>query len=190
VIRYRRRGHAGSTPIDGPVSIAEHAQDCRALLGELDVTQAHVVGHSLGALVALQLAADAPRAVSSLALFEPAWLTVPSAPQTLEAMGPIVEKYLAGDRVAAVDGFFSLVFGSDWQAEVNRTVREALNRRQRMGPPCSNLIFHRCRSGASAPRKRLRSSSRCSSYPGTRVCRCTPRAATCFTHGGRAQRTT
>jgi pimeloyl-ACP methyl ester carboxylesterase len=122
VIRYRRRGHAGSTPIDGPVSIAEHAQDCRALLGELDVTQAHVVGHSLGALVALQLAADAPRAVSSLALFEPAWLTVPSAPQTLEAMGPIVEKYLAGDRVAAVDGFFSLVFGSDWQAEVNRTV--------------------------------------------------------------------
>jgi pimeloyl-ACP methyl ester carboxylesterase len=40
VIRYRRRGHAESTPIDGPISIAEHAQDCRALLGELDVTQA------------------------------------------------------------------------------------------------------------------------------------------------------
>ena len=56
VIRYRRRGHAGSTPIDGPVSIAEHAQDCRALLAALGVTQAHVVGHSYGALVALRLA--------------------------------------------------------------------------------------------------------------------------------------
>jgi pimeloyl-ACP methyl ester carboxylesterase len=40
VIRYRRRGHAENTPIDGPISIAEHAQDCRALLGELDVMQA------------------------------------------------------------------------------------------------------------------------------------------------------
>jgi pimeloyl-ACP methyl ester carboxylesterase len=122
VIRYRRRGYAGSTPIDGPVSIAEHAQDCRALLGELDVRQAHVVGHSYGASVALQLAIDAPRAVYSLALFEPGWLTVPSAPQALEALGPIVEKYMAGDRMAAVDGFFSLVFGSDWRAEVSRTV--------------------------------------------------------------------
>ncbi|MDQ4031747.1 MAG: alpha/beta fold hydrolase [Actinomycetota bacterium] len=59
-----------SIPIDDQVSIAEHAQDCRALLGELDVTQAHLVGHSYGACVALQLALDAPRAVSSLALFE------------------------------------------------------------------------------------------------------------------------
>jgi pimeloyl-ACP methyl ester carboxylesterase len=121
-IRYRRRGHAGSTPIDGPVSIAEHAQDCRALLGALDVTQAHVVGHSYGALVALQLAVDAPRAVSSLALFEPAWFTVPSGPQVLQTLGPIVEKYMAGHRMAAVDGFFSLMLGSDWQAEVSLTV--------------------------------------------------------------------
>ncbi|MCA1697351.1 MAG: alpha/beta hydrolase, partial [Actinobacteria bacterium] len=122
VIRYRRRGYAGSTPIDGPVSIAEHAQDCRALLDKLGVTQAHIVGHSYGALVALQLAVDAPGAVSSLALFEPGWFTVPSAPQVLETMGPIMEKYLAGGRVAAVDDFFSRGFGSDWRAEVSRTV--------------------------------------------------------------------
>ncbi|MGH4027066.1 MAG: alpha/beta fold hydrolase [Pseudonocardiaceae bacterium] len=44
VIRYRRRGHAGSTPVEGMVSVAEHAHDCRALLGALDVPQAHVVG--------------------------------------------------------------------------------------------------------------------------------------------------
>jgi pimeloyl-ACP methyl ester carboxylesterase len=122
VIRYRRRGHAGSTPIDGPVSIAEHAQDCRALLAALGVTQAHVVGHSYGALVALRLAVDTPGTVASLALFEPGWLTVPSAPQVLETLGPIMEKYLAGERVAAVDDFFSWVFGSDWRAEVSRTV--------------------------------------------------------------------
>jgi pimeloyl-ACP methyl ester carboxylesterase len=122
VIRYRRRGHAGSSPIDGVVSVAEHAQDCRALLGELDVTQAHVVGHSYVACVALQLAVDAPTAVSSLALFEPAWYTVPSAPQALEALSPIMEKYLAGDRIAAAEDLLALEVGPDWRAEVSRTV--------------------------------------------------------------------
>ncbi|MDQ3765313.1 MAG: alpha/beta hydrolase [Actinomycetota bacterium] len=122
VIRYRRRGYAGSSPIDGPVSVAEHAQDCRALLGALDVTQAHVVGHSYGAAVALQLAVDAPGVVYSLGLFEPAWFTVSSAPPVLEALGPIMEKYLAGDRIAAAEDLFALEAGPDWRAEVSRTV--------------------------------------------------------------------
>ncbi|HEX6404690.1 MAG TPA: alpha/beta hydrolase [Pseudonocardiaceae bacterium] len=122
VIRYRRRGYAGSTPIQGPVSIAEHAQDCRALLGALDVTQAHVVGHSNGAFVALQLAVAAPEVMSSLALFEPPLLAVVNPQQIAEAMGPIIERYLAGDPIAAVDGFFSWVWGPDWRAEVSRTV--------------------------------------------------------------------
>lgn len=122
VIRYRRRGHAGSTPIHGPVSIAEHAHDCRALLGALDVEQAHVVGHSYGAGVALQLAIDAPEAVCTLALFEPLLLPVPSAPQFFEAVGPIVERYMAGDGVGAVDGVLSLMGGPDWRAEMSRTV--------------------------------------------------------------------
>jgi pimeloyl-ACP methyl ester carboxylesterase len=32
-IRYRRRGHGGSSPVDGPFSVSDHASDCRALLG-------------------------------------------------------------------------------------------------------------------------------------------------------------
>jgi pimeloyl-ACP methyl ester carboxylesterase len=126
MIRYRRRGYAGSTRIHGPVSIAEHARDCLALLGALDVRQAHVVGHSYGTLVALRLAVDAPEVVSSLALFEPSPLTVMNPEQFFEAtrllMHPIMETYLAGDRVAAVDEFFFVVFGPDWRAEVSRTV--------------------------------------------------------------------
>jgi pimeloyl-ACP methyl ester carboxylesterase len=37
-------------------------------------------------------------------------------------MRPIMDKYLAGDPVAAVDGIFSVLFGPDWRAEVSRTV--------------------------------------------------------------------
>ena len=126
VIRYRRRGYAGSTRIQGPVSIADHAQDCRALLRALEVEQAHVVSHSYSAVVAVRLAVDAPEVVSSLALCDPTPLVVMDPEQFDEAlrpiMGPILDDYLAGDPVAAVDGIFSWVFGPDWRAEVSRTV--------------------------------------------------------------------
>lgn len=126
MIWYRRRGYGGSTRIQGPVSIAQHAQDCRALLSALGVRQAHVVSHSYSAVVAVRLAVDAPEVVSSLALFDPTPLVVSDPEQFSEAlrpiMDPIMEKYRAGDGVAAVDGIFSWVFGPDWRAEVSRTV--------------------------------------------------------------------
>jgi pimeloyl-ACP methyl ester carboxylesterase len=37
-------------------------------------------------------------------------------------MRPIMDNYLAGHPVAAVDGIFSVIFGPDWRAEVSRTV--------------------------------------------------------------------
>ena len=45
LIRYHRRGYAGSTHTRGPVSVAQHGADCRALLRHLGVERAHVVGH-------------------------------------------------------------------------------------------------------------------------------------------------
>jgi pimeloyl-ACP methyl ester carboxylesterase len=72
LICYRRRGYAGSSRTVGPVSIAEQAGDCRGLLSHLDVRRAHVVGHSLGGAVALQLAVHAPQLVGTLSLLDPA----------------------------------------------------------------------------------------------------------------------
>lgn len=78
-IRYRRRGFGGSTPADGLTSVADHASDCRALLDALGVVRAHVLGHSYGGSVALQVAVDAPDVVATVAVFEPGLLAVPSA---------------------------------------------------------------------------------------------------------------
>lgn len=121
-IRYRRRGHGGSSPADAPSSIVDDAGDCRALLGALGVEKAHVVGHSYGGDVALQLAVDAPDTVATLSLFEPGLLAVPSAPQFFEAVGPIVETYTSGDRTGAVRAFFAAVGGPDWRDHVERNV--------------------------------------------------------------------
>ena len=121
-VRYRRRGYGGSSPVQGTVAVAEHARDCRALLRELGVGQAHVVGQSYGGAVALQLTVDAPEIVATLALFEPALLAVPSGPSFFEQVAPVFQMYERGDRVGAVDAFMTAIGDSNWRRNVERTV--------------------------------------------------------------------
>jgi pimeloyl-ACP methyl ester carboxylesterase len=120
LIRYHRRGFAGSDPHAGPFSIEHQARDALALLQVLGVQRAHVIGHSYGAVTALQLVCEASSAVHSLVLLE--------APKTTEETGslavfaPLIARYRSGDARGAVDSFMALVGGSEWRAEVQRTV--------------------------------------------------------------------
>jgi pimeloyl-ACP methyl ester carboxylesterase len=88
----------------------------------LGVPCAHVVGHSYGGAIALQLALDAPEAVHSLALLEPALLTVPSAPQLMEAIAPTLQMYEAGNKTGAVDGFLQAVVGPEYRRVLDRVL--------------------------------------------------------------------
>ncbi len=56
----------GRTKVEGPIEIDEMADDCAALLAHLDLGPADVVGHSLGGMLGLRLAARHPEAVSRL----------------------------------------------------------------------------------------------------------------------------
>jgi len=71
LITYHRRGYGNSSRTTRPTSIAQQASDCQALLAHLEVGRVHVIGHSFGGCVALQLALDTPAIVHSLALIEP-----------------------------------------------------------------------------------------------------------------------
>jgi pimeloyl-ACP methyl ester carboxylesterase len=114
LIRYHRRGFAGSGRAQGPVSVAQQAADARALLERLGVKRAHVVGHSYGAVIALQLALDAPGVVRSLALLEPPmFAAVPSGPAYREGLGPIVQTHQDGNNAAAIDAFLTRIAGDD-----------------------------------------------------------------------------
>ena len=124
LIRYHRRGFAGSTKHDGPFSIERQAADAVALLRHLGVKRAHVVGHSYGGVTALQLALDAPDVVHSLVLLEPAITWVPSGAEFGEkTKAPAMERYHTGDRVGAVESFMKvMVVGPEWRRAIARTV--------------------------------------------------------------------
>ncbi len=122
LIRYRRRGFAGSDPHSGPFSIEEQAQDALALMKDLCLERAHVVGHSYGGAIAVQLAIEAPSLVQSLVLLEPAIFPAETASAVAGMLAPAFEAYRSGDTRGAVDSFLSMVGGPDWRTEVAKTV--------------------------------------------------------------------
>jgi 3-oxoadipate enol-lactonase len=123
LIRYRRRGYGGSTHTPPPVTVARHAADAAALVEQLGLSPAHVVGGSAGGCVALQLAFDHPETVASLVLLEPSLLTLPAAQAVLAKAAPALEAYADGRAADAVSMFFSAVTGLD--REQCKTVLEA-----------------------------------------------------------------
>jgi pimeloyl-ACP methyl ester carboxylesterase len=122
LIRYHRRGFAGSSRPLGPTTIADHAADAIGLLDHLDIDCAHVVGHSSGAAITLEMAATEPPRVNSLALLEPPCLAGAAGDAFSEVMGPIVERYHRGDTVGAVANFFGLIGGPQWRHTIERTI--------------------------------------------------------------------
>ena len=122
LISYHRRGFAGSVHHDGPFGIADQAADALAVLRHLDVPRAHIVGHSYGAVTALQLAHDAPEAAHSISLLEPPLLMVPSAEAMRGGLAPAIEAYGSGDPERAVDAFMVRIGGPNWRSVADRSV--------------------------------------------------------------------
>ena len=68
VIRHDTRGHGGSASPPGPYSPDLLGNDVLALLDELGVPRAHVVGLSMGGMIGQWLAINAPHRVDNLVL--------------------------------------------------------------------------------------------------------------------------
>lgn len=102
VILLDHRGHGESPIPDGPYALADLAADLVALLDRLEVERAAVAGVSLGGMVAMRAALDAPDRVSSLALCctsahlppRSLWEERAETART-EGMGPLIEGIIA-----------------------------------------------------------------------------------------------
>jgi pimeloyl-ACP methyl ester carboxylesterase len=126
LVTYHRVGYAGSSHVTGPVSIAQQAEHVRALMEQLQIDSAHLVGHSSGANIMMQLALDAPQKVRSLAVLEMA-LAVPASSPGRAGIPQAMEFYRVGDKAAAVDTFMRAVAGPGYRAVADRALPGAFD---------------------------------------------------------------
>ncbi len=126
LVRYHRRGYAGSSRITGTLTMRDHASDLAALLEYLGVKRAHIAGHSIGGIVALQLAVDHPELVSTLVLMEVSiqHLLGPASEEAAKRLARPFQLYAAGDREGAFEAFSTAILAPDFRDLIARTSPE------------------------------------------------------------------
>ena len=119
MLRYTRR------PLDdAPLTVGSDATTCRQLAEHLGWDQSHVIGHSAGALTAVQVAVDAPDLVHTLSLLEPA-VAAPADSETASGPDPfaaIIQAYVAADYETATELFLTAVCGRGSRPILERAV--------------------------------------------------------------------
>jgi pimeloyl-ACP methyl ester carboxylesterase len=122
LITYHRRGYRGSSPASGSVSLVQQAADCRSLLRYLGVERAHVVGHSFGGSIGVQLALDAPDVVHSLALLERALFGRDTGQAYRESLARGEQRYQEGPADVVVDEFLKMRFGPGYRTALEQAL--------------------------------------------------------------------
>ncbi len=128
IIRVRRAGYGSNAPASH-LTIRDHAGHLAALADLLELERVHAVGHSSGALIVLQLAADRPRLVQSLTLIEPAACGPFQAPAIAEIgerfIGPAMGAFAAGDLCGAFESFMRGVCGDQHRQVIEQSLGQA-----------------------------------------------------------------
>jgi len=107
VIVYDHRGVGASSHLEGPITIAQLAEDAAGLLGALELDSAHVFGVSMGGMVAQELVLGHPRQVRSLTL----GCTYCGGPGSSYGSAPrdrLYEAMLSGDRERALRAAYEI----------------------------------------------------------------------------------
>jgi 3-oxoadipate enol-lactonase len=98
LILFDNRGAGRSGPLDGEHTIADLASDALGLLDVLEIDSAHVVGISMGGMVAQEIVLSAPERVRTLTL----GCTFPGGPEAtmtdMAVVGMLAEAVLSGDE--------------------------------------------------------------------------------------------
>jgi pimeloyl-ACP methyl ester carboxylesterase len=132
VVRVDSAGAGRSAVADG-ISVESHADDLAAVLDELGVTAAAVVGHSLGTLVVRALAARHPDKVSSLALLGAVRVPTDAARQAQRDRAAVLREQGTAPVAPAVVANALSAATRDERPEVAAFVRELVMRQDPEG---------------------------------------------------------
>jgi pimeloyl-ACP methyl ester carboxylesterase len=126
-LTYRRHLRRSDGERFRPLTVAEDAAICARLMEHVGWSRAHIVGHSYGALVALQLAMDRPEHVETVALLEPAARGISSSAAVAAALQPVIAAYQSGDAAGAIDGFLRHVCGDGYRSTLENVIPAAFD---------------------------------------------------------------
>ncbi len=120
VTAFDNRGIGLSAPVDGPFTIAEMAEDTAALMEELGLESAHLVGISMGGMIAQELALTRPERLRSLTL----GCTYCGGPGSQlmpeENARKLMEGLASGDREQAIRAAYEVNLSPGFRAEASR----------------------------------------------------------------------
>jgi 3-oxoadipate enol-lactonase len=98
IIIYDHRGVGASSPLRAPFTIADLAQDAAALMSALETEEAHLLGFSMGGMVAQELALRRPELLLTLTLASTYCGGIDSQPARQATLQRLAEPVLSGDR--------------------------------------------------------------------------------------------
>jgi len=117
VIGFELQAHGRTADIDRPMSLEAMADDVAAALRQLNITQADVLGYSMGAAVALHLILRHPTAVRKLVLISVSYTLAGIHPGLMEGLGEMTPDMMVGSpwhdeymRIAPRPGDFARLF--------------------------------------------------------------------------------
>jgi pimeloyl-ACP methyl ester carboxylesterase len=83
----------------------------------LNIKRAHIVGHSIGGTIAIQLASTYPDYIKSLILLEPAITGYNefTNEQVIQEFQPLIQMYDKGQKKEAIDVFMKIAIGTNYK---------------------------------------------------------------------------
>jgi pimeloyl-ACP methyl ester carboxylesterase len=139
VIAVDLAGFGDSDPIAGGDVFAEHVATIRDLMGDLDLAEAVVVGHSMGGLVSIRFTCEYPDRVAALALVDAG-----GSPMGPKRLALILAAFRIFNVVFGIRRISELVAGTGWLLRL--LFAAALGDRRSMSTDLGREIFPRMAS--------------------------------------------